>query len=139
MRDGDGAEVAERVAAEHPSTRCLVLTRHARPGVLRRALAAGAAGFVAKTVPATTLAEIIRRVHRGGRYVDPELAMTALDTEDCPLTERELDVLRHVGSTGTATNIARAVHLSPGTVRNYLSPRCTSSTSTPGSTRHRTP
>lgn len=121
MPDGDGAQVTERVVAECPSTRCIILTRHARPGVLRRALAAGAAGFVAKTVPATTLAQIIRRVHRGGRYVDPDLAMTALDSEDCPLTDRELEVLRHVASTGTATEIAHAVHLSAGTVRNYLS------------------
>ncbi|HXV91666.1 MAG TPA: response regulator transcription factor [Pseudonocardia sp.] len=117
----DGAEVAQWVAAHEPSTRCIVLTRHARPGVLRRALAAGAAGFVAKSAPASVLAEVIRRVHRGGRYVDPDLAMTALTAEDCPLTDRELEVLRHVDATGTAADIARRVHLSPGTVRNYLS------------------
>ncbi len=64
---------------------------------------------------------MIRRVHGGGRYVDPDLAMTALMTEDCPLTDRELEVLRHVDATGTAVDIARRVHLSPGTVRNYLS------------------
>ena len=64
---------------------------------------------------------ILRRVHGGGRYVDPDLAMTALMTEECPLTERELEVLRHVDASGTAADIARRVHLSPGTVRNYLS------------------
>jgi two-component system response regulator DesR len=67
------------------------------------------------------LADVIRRVHRGGRYVDPDLAMTALMTEDCPLTDRELEVLRHVDPSDTAADIASRVHLSPGTVRNYLS------------------
>jgi two-component system, NarL family, response regulator DesR len=121
MPGRDGAEVAEWVARHHPATRCVVLTRHARPGVLRRALAAGAVGFVTKSAPATLLAEVIRRVHGGGRYVDPELAMTALMAEDCPLTERELQVLRSVDASATAADIAARVHLSPGTVRNYLS------------------
>jgi len=121
MPGRDGSEVAQWVAANEPGTRCIILTRHARPGVLRRALAAGAAGFVTKSAPATVLADVIRRVHRGGRYVDPDLAMTALMTEDCPLTDRELDVLRHVEPAGTAADIAGRVHLSPGTVRNYLS------------------
>jgi two-component system response regulator DesR len=121
MPGRDGAEVAQWVAIHEAGTRCIILTRHARPGVLRRALAAGAAGFVTKSAPASMLAEVIRRVHRGGRYVDPELAMTALMTEDCPLTDRELEVLRHVDASGTAADIAGRVHLSPGTVRNYLS------------------
>lgn len=121
MPGRDGAEVAQWVATHQKGTRCIILTRHARPGVLRRALAAGATGFVTKSAPATVLAEVIRRVHRGGRYVDPELAMTALMTEDCPLTDRELEVLRHVDASGTAADIAARVHLSPGTVRNYLS------------------
>ncbi|WP_375486089.1 DNA-binding response regulator [uncultured Jatrophihabitans sp.] len=117
----DGVQVVERLAAQALTLRCVIVTRHARPGVLRRALAAGVAGFVSKTVPAATLADVIRRVHRGGRYVDPELALTALDTRDSPLTDRELDVLRHVRPTATATDIAQAVNLAPGTVRNYLS------------------
>jgi two-component system response regulator DesR len=117
----DGAEVAQWIAAHEPGTRCVILTRHARPGVLRRALAAGAAAFVTKSASASTLADIIRRVHGGGRYVDPDLAMTALTAEDCPLTDRELDVLRSVDGAGTAAEIAGRVHLSPGTVRNYLS------------------
>jgi two-component system response regulator DesR len=117
----DGAEVAQWIAAHVPSTRCIILTRHARPGVLRRALAAGAAGFVTKSAPASVLADLIRRVHRGGRYVDPDLAVTALMAEDCPITDRELEVLRHVDTSGTAADIAGRVHLSAGTVRNYLS------------------
>lgn len=121
MPGHDGAEVAQWVAANEPGTRCIILTRHARPGVLRRALAAGAAGFVTKSAPATVLADVIRKVHAGGRYVDPELAMTALMTEDCPLTDRELEVLRSVDPAATAADIAERVHLSPGTVRNYLS------------------
>jgi two-component system, NarL family, response regulator DesR len=121
MPGRDGAEVAQWVATNEPATRCIILTRHARPGVLRRALAAGAAGFVTKSAPATLLADVIRRVHGGGRYVDPDLAMTALMTEECPLTDRELEVLRAVDATGTAADIAARVHLSPGTVRNYLS------------------
>jgi two-component system response regulator DesR len=121
MPGHDGSEVAQWVAANEPGTRCIILTRHARPGVLRRALAAGARGFVAKSAPASVLADVIRRVHGGGRYVDPDLAMTALMTEECPLTDRELEVLRAVDASGTAADIARRVHLSPGTVRNYLS------------------
>jgi two-component system, NarL family, response regulator DesR len=117
----DGAEVAQWVATHEPGTRCVILTRHARPGVLRRALAAGAAAFVTKSASASSLADVVRKVHAGGRYVDPDLAMTALTAEDCPLTDRELDVLRSVDAAGTAADIARRVHLSPGTVRNYLS------------------
>ena len=74
----------------------MLLTRHARPGVLRRALAAGARAFVPKTTPADRLARILRDVHAGGRYVDSEIAATALTEGACPLTDRELDVLRHV-------------------------------------------
>jgi two-component system response regulator DesR len=121
MPGHDGSEVAQWVAENQLGTRCIILTRHARPGVLRRALAAGARGFVAKSAPASVLADVIRRVHGGGRYVDPDLAMTALMTEECPLTDRELEVLRSVDAYGTAADIARRVHLSPGTVRNYLS------------------
>lgn len=117
----DGVQVAERVMRENPALRCIILTRHARPGVLRRAMTAGVAAFVSKTVSAATLAQIIRRVHRGGRYVDPELAIAALGIEDHPLTERELEVLRHVHPASTATDIGGTIHLSPGTVRNYLS------------------
>lgn len=101
--------------------RCVMVTRHARPGVLRRALSLGAKGFLAKTAPASLLAEVIRRVHAGLRYVDPDFAAEALAESRCPLTDRELAVLRHVDDTTTAADIARELHLSAGTVRNYIS------------------
>jgi len=99
----------------------VLLTRHARPGVLRRALSAGARAFVPKTTPADRLARILRDVHAGGRYVDSEIAATALTEGTCPLSDRELDVLRHVRDGASATVIAERVHLAPGTVRNYVS------------------
>ena len=121
MPGRDGAEVSQWVAANAPDTRCIIVTRDARPRVLRSALMAGAAGFVSKSAPAAVLADVIRRVHGGGRYVDPDLGVTALMAEACPLTVRERDVLGAVGAAGTAVDIAQRVHLSPGTVRNYLS------------------
>jgi two-component system, NarL family, response regulator DesR len=115
----DGLAVLARLQAE--GTRCVMVTRHARPGVLRRALSLGAKGFLAKTAPASLLAEVIRRVHTGLRYVDPDFAAEALAESDCPLTERELAVLRHISDAVTAADIARELHLSAGTVRNYIS------------------
>jgi two-component system response regulator DesR len=120
----DGVTVAARITETRPGTRCVMLTRHARPGVLRRALAAGARGFVPKSAPASLLADVIRRVAAGGRYVDSDIAAQALSDAACPLTERERDLLRRVGDTTTTTTAAQlgaALHLSPGTVRNYLS------------------
>ncbi len=116
----DGVEAARRVDRDHGIPIVLV-TRHARPGVLKRALAAGVRGFVPKTTPATRLAAILRDVHGGGRYVDPEIAASALTEGNCPLTERELEVLRHALGGGTVAAIAERVHLASGTVRNYLS------------------
>ena len=116
----DGVEVAERLRTERAG-RCIVVTRHARPGVLRRALASGVAGFLPKSRDASEVAEVIRRVAAGGRYVDPEIAADALSAERCPLTDRELDVLR-AGRRGASTaHIARTLSLAPGTVRNHLS------------------
>ncbi|WP_053384785.1 response regulator transcription factor [Leucobacter celer] len=116
----DGVEVAARLRRTS-TTRCVVVTRHARPGVLRRALASGVAGFLPKSRGADEVAEVIRRVAAGGRYVDPEVAADALSDERCPLTDRELDVLR-VGRRGeTTSQIARALSLAPGTVRNHIS------------------
>lgn len=116
----DGAEVAARLRRTS-ATRCVVVTRHARPGVLRRALASGVAGFLPKSRSADEVAEVIRRVAAGGRYVDPEVAADALSDERCPLTDRELDVLR-VGRRGeTTAQIARTLSLAPGTVRNHVS------------------
>lgn len=120
MPPGDGlqaaAEIRERLAIP-----IVLVTRHARPAVLRRALATGVAGFVPKTTPAARLAAIIRAVHAGRRYVDPDIAASALTEDECPLTTRELDILRVVRSGAPIADIAAAVHLAPGTVRNYLS------------------
>ncbi|CAM3649408.1 DNA-binding response regulator [Kibdelosporangium persicum] len=112
----DGLKVLEMI-----DTKAIMLTRHARPGVLRQALSLGAKGFLAKTAPAALLADVIRRVHAGMRYVDPEFAAEALAENPCPLTDRELEVLRMVDDSRTAPDIARALNLSAGTVRNYVS------------------
>lgn len=116
----DGVEVAKKLART-VSTRCIIVTRHARPGVLRRALAAGVAGFLPKSRDADEVAAIIRRVAAGGRYVDPEIAADALSDERCPLTDRELDVLRAGRRGETTGQIARTLSLAPGTVRNHVS------------------
>jgi two-component system response regulator DesR len=116
----DGIETAQRLARTVP-TRTLVVTRHARPGVLRRALHAGVDGFLPKSRPAQDVAEVIRLVAAGRRYVDPEVAADALADERSPLTDRELDVLRAGRRGETIAQIAASVHLSPGTVRNHVS------------------
>ncbi|BCJ40718.1 DNA-binding response regulator [Actinoplanes ianthinogenes] len=120
MPPGDGLQAATAIRARLGIPVVLV-TRHARPAVLRRALAAGIGGFVPKTTPAARLAEIIRAVHGGGRYVDPEIAASALSENDCPLTARELEILAVVRGGAPIAEIAAALHLAPGTVRNYLS------------------
>ncbi|WP_308797285.1 response regulator transcription factor [Agromyces silvae] len=120
MPEADGLEAASRILAEVP-TRVVIVTRHARPGVLRRALASKVSGFVPKSTPAEDLANVIRDVAAGRRYIDPEIAATALTAERCPLTDRELDALRHSRSTMSVQQIAERMHLAPGTVRNYLS------------------
>lgn len=116
----DGVEVAAKVRQQLP-TKCVVVTRHARPGVLRRALASGVSGFLPKSRGADEVAEVIRRVAAGGRYVDPEIAADALADERCPLTDRELDILRAGRRGETTGQIARALSLAPGTVRNHIS------------------
>ena len=95
MPELDGVSATEAILAAR-QVPVVLLTRHARPGVLRRALAAGARAFVPKTTPADRLARILRDVHAGGRYVDSEIAATALTEGTCPLSPRELDLLRHV-------------------------------------------
>lgn len=116
----DGIEASARIL-EEINTRIIIVTRHARPGVLRRALAAKISGFVPKSTPAEELANTIRDVAAGKRYIDPEIAAAALTAERCPLTERELDVLRIARSADSVQSIAQQLFLSPGTVRNYLS------------------
>lgn len=120
MPQADGLEAAARILAA-VSTRVIIVTRHARPGVLRRALASKVSGFVPKSTPAEDLAHVIRDVAAGKRYIDPEIAATALTAERCPLTDRELDALRYSRSTTSVAQIAQQLHLAPGTVRNYLS------------------
>ncbi|WP_258566663.1 DNA-binding response regulator [Leucobacter luti] len=121
MPGADGIEAATRILAGAPDTRVIIVTRHARPGVLRRALAAKIAGFVPKSTPAGELAQVIRDVAAGKRYIDQEIAAAALAAERCPLTDRELDVLRATRATSSVQEIAEELFLSPGTVRNYLS------------------
>ena len=120
MPPADGLRAAEEIRAALP-TRIVLVTRHARPAVLRRALSAGVSGFVPKTTPAARLAEIIRDIASGRRYVDPDIAASALTEDDCPLTDRELQVLRAARTGASVSEIADQVHLAPGTVRNYLS------------------
>ena len=120
MPPADGLRAAETIVSELP-TRTVLVTRHARPGVLRRALAAGVVGFVPKTTAAGELADILRRVADGHRHVDPDIAASALTEADCPLTARELEVLRAARTGDPVRAIAELVHLAPGTVRNYLS------------------
>jgi two-component system response regulator DesR len=120
MPPTDGLRAAQEIRSEL-ATQIVLVTRHARPGVLRRALAAGVRGFVPKTTPATRLAEIIRDVAAGRRYVDPDIAASALTEDECPLTPRELEVLGAARTGASVNEIAALVHLAPGTVRNYLS------------------
>lgn len=121
MPGADGIEAAEALHRELPHVRSLIVTTFGRPGYLRRAIEAGASGFVVKDTPAAELADAVRRVHAGLRVIDPTLATESLTTGQNPLTEREQDVLRCALGGATVAVIASQVHLSPGTVRNYLS------------------
>ena len=116
----DGVEAARQILRLVP-TKVVIFTRHARPGVLRRALAEQVSGFVPKSTPAEELAVVLRQVVAGRRYVDPEIAASALTAERSPLTERELDVLRVGRDAARVEDIAAALHLAPGTVRNHVS------------------
>jgi two-component system response regulator DesR len=115
-----GLEVAAEISRRRLPTRVIILTTFARAGYLRRALDAGASGYLLKDSPAEDLANAVRRVHAGGRAVDPELAREAW-TERDPLSDRERQVLRLAGEGATSAAIASALSLSEGTVRNYLS------------------
>jgi two-component system response regulator DesR len=117
--DGIGATRALRAAL--PGCKVLVVTTFGRPGYLRHALEAGASGFVVKDTPARQLADAVRRVHAGLRVVDPALAAESLAAGSSPLTSRETDVLRAARDGGTVADLAAALHLSEGTVRNHLS------------------
>ncbi|MEM9557486.1 MAG: response regulator transcription factor [Acidobacteriota bacterium] len=115
-----GLELAADLRELPAQPRVVILTTFARGGYLRRAMDAGATGYLLKDAPASELAEAIRRVHRGLKVVDPELALAAWSEPD-PLTDRERQVLRLAGDGRTNAQIAAELHLSEGTVRNYLS------------------
>ena len=115
----DGIEVADRLAGA--DVKILIVTTFGRPGYLRRAMDAGAAGFVVKDTPASELAQAVRRVHQGGRVIDPSLAAESLLEGYNPLTERERGVLREAESGEPIAVIARKLSLSTGTVRNHVS------------------
>ncbi|HEX5086413.1 MAG TPA: response regulator transcription factor [Nocardioides sp.] len=117
----DGISATAEVRNASPSTRVLIVTTFGRPGYLRRALQAGAAGFVVKDTPAAQLADAVRRVHAGLRVVDPALATDSLVAGESPLTARETEVLRAARDGSTVAAIARKLFLSEGTVRNHLS------------------
>jgi two-component system, NarL family, response regulator DesR len=120
MPEMTGLELAAAVRSEGPLPRVIILTTFARPGYLRRALQAGASGYVLKDAPSSRLADAVRRVHAGGRAVDAELAREAWSEAD-PLTDRERQVLRLASEGRSGPEIAADLHLSEGTVRNYLS------------------
>ncbi len=117
----DGIEAVRQAVEARLSTRCLIVTTFGRPGYLRRAMDAGAAGFVVKDTPAEQLAAMVRRVAQGQRVVDPALAADSLASGLNPLTEREQQVLRAAAGGGSIKQIAAQLHLSAGTVRNHLS------------------
>ncbi|MFG1878879.1 response regulator transcription factor [Sphaerisporangium sp. NPDC049003] len=117
----DGIAAAERICREVPGCRVMILTTFGRPGYLRRAMEAGAAAFMVKDSPARELAAAIRRVLAGERVIDPVLAAAALSAGPNPLSQRERDVLTAAADGSTIGDIALRLHLSEGTVRNYLS------------------
>lgn len=112
----DGIDVAEKLDVP-----VVLVTSHARPGVVKRALGAGVLGVLPKTASAQDFAAAVRAAHAGKRYLDPELAAATIATVDSPLTEREAEVLALAGRGGTVDAIAQAAHLAPGTTRNYIS------------------
>ncbi|WP_374605119.1 response regulator transcription factor [Arenimonas sp.] len=115
-----GLDLALKLQAAQLPTRVVILTTFARAGYLRRALEAGVRGYLLKDAPSAQLARALREVHAGGRAIDPQLAVAAWG-EDDPLTERERQVLRLAGEGVKTADIAVRLHLSQGTVRNYLS------------------
>ncbi|MHA7132470.1 response regulator [Oerskovia turbata] len=117
----DGIEVARALGAEAPACGVVMVTSHGRPGYLKRALEAGVRAFLPKTVSSRVLADVVRQVHGGGRYVDPELAAEAIAAGTSPLTPREADVLELAAGGAPVEEIASRASLAPGTVRNYLS------------------
>ncbi len=121
MPGATGLEALEQLRGALPGCRILILTTFGRPGYLRRAMETGASGFLLKDAPAQELASAIRRAVAGERIVDPGLAAAALSEGESPLTAREQEVLAASRNYATVADIAGALYLSPGTVRNHLS------------------
>ncbi|MCX5177134.1 MULTISPECIES: response regulator transcription factor [Streptomyces] len=116
-----GIEAAAALHAELPALRIVILTTFGRPGYLRGAMEAGASAFLVKDAPAAQLAAAVRKVLQGERVIDPTLAAAALAEGANPLTDREREVLREAENGATNAELAARLHLSQGTVRNYLS------------------
>jgi len=121
MPGQDGISAAAALHAQLPSCRSLILTVFGRPGYLRKAVDAGATGFLLKDAPPAELAAAIRRTAKGERVVDPQLALSALSEGSSPLTPRERDVLAMSVRGASVEEVARSLHLTNGTVRNHLS------------------
>ena len=121
MPEMTGLELAALLKEQDLTTRVVILTTFARPGYLRRALDAGARGYLLKDRPASELAEAVRRVHAGLRAIDPELAAEAWTADPDPLSDRERQILQRAGDGRSSAEIAQELRLSEGTVRNYLS------------------
>jgi two-component system response regulator DesR len=121
MPEMTGLELAAALKQAESKSRVVILTTFARPGYLRRALDAGARGYLLKERPASELAEAVRRVHKGLRAVDPALAAEAWSADEDPLSDRERQILQRAGDGRSSSEIASELHLSEGTVRNYLS------------------
>lgn len=117
----DGIEATAALRSALPAVRVLIVTTFGRPGYVRRGLQSGATGFVVKDTPARQLAEAVRRVHAGLRVIDPALAADSMTAGESPLTARETQVLRTALDGGSVADVAKAVFLSEGTVRNHLS------------------
>ncbi len=116
----DGLDAVAEIRRTRPGQVVLVLTRHARPGVLRRALRLGVQGFASKSADPGHIASVVAALHGGRRWIDQDVSAAAI-VDDCPLTEREIEVLRVTGDGYAVAEIAARLHLAQGTVRNYLS------------------
>lgn len=120
MPGADGLHAVESIRRQVPDQKILMLTRHARPGILRRALKAGVRGFMSKSADPELIGDVIHRLHEGGRWVDHDILEASM-IDDSPLSDRELDALRETLEGYSVKEIAARLHLAPGTVRNYLS------------------
>ncbi|MGA5443206.1 response regulator [Streptomyces griseoincarnatus] len=116
----DGLGAVAEIRRARPDQVILMLTRHARPGVLRKALKHGVQGFVSKSAEPAHITSVITTLHAGKRWIDPDVSALAV-VDDCPLTDREVDVLRGTRDGYSVADIATRLHLAEGTVRNYLS------------------